>query len=149
VRELGLLGVLNVAIPAQAAVFANLCAPAKSRPVTLSELVSAVLNCAALFGIVIITETEVYDLATDTVAQMEAELTELQPAGGLPALNGFFRRRRTGIRTWECRVCLAKIALSRCQPAHRSSACESQAAVRNRPHVVFLLRKNLISALSR
>jgi hypothetical protein len=55
--------------------------------VTLSELVSAVLNCAALFGVSILTETEVYILATETVAQMEAELTELQPVGGLPALN--------------------------------------------------------------
>jgi hypothetical protein len=55
--------------------------------VTLSELVSAVLNCAALFGVSIMTETEVYDLATETVAQMEAELAELQPVGGLPALN--------------------------------------------------------------
>jgi hypothetical protein len=55
--------------------------------VTLSELVSAVLSCAALFGVGIMTETEVYDLATETVAQMEAELTELQPVGGLPALN--------------------------------------------------------------
>ena len=55
--------------------------------VTLSELVSAVLNCAALFGVSILTETEVYILATETVAQMEAELTEVQPVGGLPALN--------------------------------------------------------------
>jgi hypothetical protein len=55
--------------------------------VTLSELVSAVLNCAALFGVRILTETEVYILATETVAQMEAELSELQPVGGLPALN--------------------------------------------------------------
>jgi hypothetical protein len=55
--------------------------------VTLSELVSAALNCAALFGVSILTETEVYILATETVAQMEAELTELQPVGGLPALN--------------------------------------------------------------
>jgi hypothetical protein len=55
--------------------------------VTLSELVSAVLSCAALFGLSIMTETEVYDLATETVAQMEAELTELQLVGGLPALN--------------------------------------------------------------
>src|SRR5580704_9407962 len=55
--------------------------------VTLSELVSAVLSCAALFGVGIMTETEVYDLATETVAQMEAELTALQPVGGLPALN--------------------------------------------------------------
>jgi hypothetical protein len=55
--------------------------------VTLSELVSAVLSCAALFGVGIMTETEVYDLATETVAQMEAELTELQLVGGLPALN--------------------------------------------------------------
>jgi hypothetical protein len=55
--------------------------------VTLSELVSAVLSCAALFGVSIMTEREVYDLATETVAQMEAELTELQLVGGLPALN--------------------------------------------------------------
>jgi hypothetical protein len=55
--------------------------------VTLSESVSAVLNCAALFGVSLLTETEVYILATETVAQMEAELTELQPVGGLPAIN--------------------------------------------------------------
>jgi hypothetical protein len=55
--------------------------------VTLSEFVSAVLGCAALFGVSIMTETEVYDLATETVAEMEAELTELQLVGGLPALN--------------------------------------------------------------
>jgi hypothetical protein len=55
--------------------------------VTLSELVSAVLNCAALFGVSIMTETEACILATETVAQMEAELTELQSVGGLSALN--------------------------------------------------------------
>jgi hypothetical protein len=55
--------------------------------VTLSELVSAVLNCAALFGVSIMTETEVYGLATETVVQMEAELAEIQPVGGLSALN--------------------------------------------------------------
>jgi hypothetical protein len=55
--------------------------------VTLSELVSAALNCAALFGVSIMTETEVYDLATETVVQMEAELAEIQPVGGLSALN--------------------------------------------------------------
>jgi hypothetical protein len=55
--------------------------------VTLSDLVSAVLSSAALFGVSIMTETEVYDLATEAVAQMEAELTELQQVGGLPALN--------------------------------------------------------------
>src|ERR1700730_9311702 len=35
--------------------------------VTLSESVSAVLNCAALFGVSLLTETEVYILATETV----------------------------------------------------------------------------------
>jgi hypothetical protein len=55
--------------------------------VTLSELVSAVLHCAALFGVSLLTETEVCILATETVAQMEGELFRATTCGGLPALN--------------------------------------------------------------
>jgi hypothetical protein len=60
--------------------------------VALSESVSAVLNCAAPFGVYILTETEVRILATETVAQMEIELNQLQLAGGLPALNRSVQR---------------------------------------------------------
>jgi hypothetical protein len=62
--------------------FANVPTPA-----TLTDLLSAVLDSAALFGVTILTEAEVYILATETVAQMETELSGLQSAGGLPALN--------------------------------------------------------------
>jgi hypothetical protein len=54
---------------------------------TLTDLLSAVLDSATLFGVTILTESEVYILATKTVAQMETELNRLQSAGGLPALN--------------------------------------------------------------
>ena len=73
--------------------------------VTLSELVSAALNCAALFGVSIMTETEVYDLATETVVQMEAELAEIQPVGGLSALNRSARSdeavAEAGVPGWQ------------------------------------------------
>jgi hypothetical protein len=62
--------------------FANVQTPA-----TLTDLLSAVLDSGALFGVTILTEAEVYILATETVAQMETELGGLQSAGGLPALN--------------------------------------------------------------
>jgi hypothetical protein len=68
--------------------------------VTLSELVSAVLHCATLFGVSIMTETEVYNLATETIAQMEAELTELQPVDGLPALNRSAQSDTAVAETW-------------------------------------------------
>jgi hypothetical protein len=45
------------------------------------------LSSAALFGVTIMTEPEVRLLASEAVLQMETELSELQPAGGLPALN--------------------------------------------------------------
>jgi hypothetical protein len=54
---------------------------------TLPGLISAMLSSAALFGVTIMTEPEVRLLASEAVLQMETELTELQPAGGLPALN--------------------------------------------------------------
>jgi hypothetical protein len=81
--------------------------------VALSGLVSAVLNCAALFGVYILTETEVRILATETVAQMETELTQLQPAGGLPALNRSVQRdaavAKAGVSGWQTKIfsCLA------------------------------------------
>jgi hypothetical protein len=79
--------------------------------VALSTLVSAVLNCAALFGVYILTETEVRILATETVAQMETELTQLQPAGGLPALNRSVQRDAAvaGVSGWQTIIfsCLA------------------------------------------
>jgi hypothetical protein len=55
--------------------------------VTLAELISTMLSSAALFGVTIMTEPEVRRLASEAVLRMETELTELQPAGGLPALN--------------------------------------------------------------
>jgi hypothetical protein len=50
--------------------------------VTLSELVSAVLKSAEAFGVIILTEAEVRIMATDAIAQMEAELEALRPLAG-------------------------------------------------------------------
>jgi hypothetical protein len=52
---------------------------------TLPGLISAMLSSAALFGVTLMTEPEVRLLASEAVLQMETELTELQPAGGLSA----------------------------------------------------------------
>jgi hypothetical protein len=54
---------------------------------TLSDLVSAVLNSAAIFGINILTETEVGMIASDAIERMETELGGLQSIGGLSAIN--------------------------------------------------------------
>jgi hypothetical protein len=72
---------------------------------TLSELVSAVLKSAEAFGVIILTETEVRIMATDAIAQMEAELAELWSAGGLPAVNRSVRNdtaaAEVGIPAWH------------------------------------------------
>jgi hypothetical protein len=54
---------------------------------TLSDLISAVLNSAAIFGINILTETEVRIIASDAIERMETELGRLQAVGGLSAIN--------------------------------------------------------------
>jgi hypothetical protein len=54
---------------------------------TLPGLVSAVLKLAGELGVTILTETEVQIAAAETIAQMEAELGQLQSTGGLPAIN--------------------------------------------------------------
>jgi hypothetical protein len=69
-------------------------------PATLSGLVLAVLKSAEAFGVIIVTETEVRIMATDAVAQMEAELAELRSAGGLPALNRSVRNDAAAAKAW-------------------------------------------------